>query len=329
MFPFKKPYFIGIKGAGMIGLATLLKNAKVNVRGSDIEERFFSDEILEGLGLEAERFDTPLPDDRDGIVYSAAYDDKHQQRHEAKARGLEQLSYFEAVGKFAENKQTVAIIGTHGKTTTTAMTACLFDSLDIFPNVLVGSSMPQFDNKTARASDSEYFIVEACEYKNHFRHINAQYILCTNIDYDHVDYFKTPEEYRSTFLDYLNHVNPTQVVSHISCNLGFGVTYGEKSTGADVHYTFIGIKDGYQVVRVFLFGQSELYYIPLFGIHMVENFVGSLALSYLIAFKEGVKRMPFFNNTTEAIKNFAGVKRRMESYGEYNQALLFDDYGIG
>jgi len=330
-YMFHSPYLIGIKGAGMVGLATLLHKKGIPIKGSDVKERFFSDEILEKIGIQAENFKSEIPENCDAVIYSAAYKEDHPQREEAKARNIPQYSYFETVGRFAKTKETISVIGTHGKTTTTAMLGYLLKHLAISPTVLVGSRVKDFNNTTVLHGNSNFFVVEACEYKNHFFHLPPQYSLCTNIDYDHVDFFKTKEDYRKSFIKYLENINNKNLISHISCNLKKGITYGEENSNADITFAMKKREGQYQCVEISLAGKILEYKLPLFGTHMVSNFTGALAMAWKIVDGtrdkgRGTSLDSFYEKTYQAMMGFSGITRRMESYGEYNGALLFDDY---
>ena len=337
---FYHPYLIGIKGAGMVGLATLLKSevwslkSEVHVVGSDISERFFSDEILENLGIFAESFDAKLPDDCDVVIYSAAYDESHPQRVQAKERNIPQYSYFEFLGMYAEKKDTVSVVGTHGKTTTTALLGYLLEQLEVSPTVLVGSKIKQFNNQTVSMGNSELFVVEACEYKNHFFHISPEHILCTNVDYDHVDFFPTQELYRESFLKYIERVSENNLVSHVSCKFEKGFTYGEKGSGADVEFEYKGREGVFQMFEIVvrnaslkeIFPTSMAFKMRLVGKHNISNFTGAWLMSWLVV-QTKIDRDLFVRTTQKASEEFQGIGRRLESYGEYEGALLFDDYG--
>lgn len=334
------PYLIGIKGAGMVGLATLLKSvicnlkSEIHVKGSDISERFFSDEILENLGIFAEPFDAILPENCDVVIYSAAYDESHPQRVQAKERNIPQYSYFEFLGMYAETKDTISVIGTHGKTTTTALLGYLLGQLQVSPTVLVGSKIKQFHNQTVSIGDSRLFVVEACEYKNHFFHISPEYILCTNVDYDHVDFFPTKELYRESFLKYVDRGSDDNLVSHVSCKFAKGFTYGEKGSGADVEFEYTGRDGKFQKFQIEAQNMALKKYFPnpvdfkmqLVGKHNISNFTGAWLMSWLLV-QTKVDREIFVKATQKASEEFQGIGRRLESYGEYEGALLFDDYG--
>jgi UDP-N-acetylmuramate--alanine ligase len=138
----KKIYLIGIKGTGMVALAEILSRSGYKISGSDTKEKFFTDEILKRLyiryheGFASEH----ITDDIDFVVYSTAYSDKNNEEIKAaKYKSIPMLAYPEMLGELFNRKYGIAVCGTHGKTTTTAMLGEIFRSAELEPSVVVGS----------------------------------------------------------------------------------------------------------------------------------------------------------------------------------------------
>lgn len=196
----QKIYMIGIKGVGMTALAEVLHGWGKNVFGSDTEERFQTDVILRRSGIPfTEGFKKEnISTDIDLVIYSTAYNEKNPEYAEAKRRGIQMLSYPEALGELMEGKYGIAIAGSHGKTTTTALLGHVMTEAGLDPTVVVGSEVKNW-GANARVGKSEYVVIEADEYQNKFQYYNPKGLCITNIDWDHPDYYKTPEEYARAF----------------------------------------------------------------------------------------------------------------------------------
>ncbi|MBI4281365.1 UDP-N-acetylmuramate--L-alanine ligase, partial [Candidatus Uhrbacteria bacterium] len=196
----KEIYMIGIKGVGMTALAEVLHGWGKRVTGSDTEERFQTDDILRKSGIPfVEGFvKENVPADVDCVIYSTAYNEKNPEVAEAERRELPMLSYPEALGQLMEGKYGIAIAGSHGKTTTTALLGHVMAEAGLDPTVIVGSEVKNW-GANARVGKSEYVVIEADEYQNKFQYYNPKGLVITNIDWDHSDYYKTPKEYKQAF----------------------------------------------------------------------------------------------------------------------------------
>jgi len=199
----KKIYFIGIKGTGISGLAILLKKEGAFVSGSDTAEEFPSELALARENIEIRNFDeNNITPELDLIIYSSAYDENHPERKRARQLEVAELSYAEALARYAENIKVIVVTGTHGKTTTTALLGTIFETAGLDPKVLAGDIVRSWGS-SARWGRGEYFIVEGDEYQEKFRLFRPVGILIPSLDYDHPDYFKTREDYLNSFESWL------------------------------------------------------------------------------------------------------------------------------
>lgn len=197
-FP-KKVYFIGLGGIGMSALAQLMKDHGVAVSGSDREESPVTDLLHEkgisvALGQEAGN----IPADVDLVVYSEAVWEDNAERMEAKRRGIPQVSYFVALGEVSKGKKTIAVAGTHGKTTTTGMLARILRDAGASPSAVVGSLVRDFGSNYLSGT-SNWFVVEACEYKRDFLTLSPFILVITNVEFDHTDYYTDLADVQSAF----------------------------------------------------------------------------------------------------------------------------------
>lgn len=208
----RRIHLIGIKGAGMTGLAQVFLGLGKTVTGSDVGDVFFTDTVLAQAGV------TVLPFARanitpqiDLVVYSTAYGPDHPERVAADELGIESCSYPQAVGLFFTDHYGIAVCGTHGKTTTTGMLGYVFQELGVDPLVIVGSSVPQLGGN-ARYGRGKYYVLEADEYQNKLRHYSPQAVILTSADWDHPDYFPNQEAYTQVFVDFVKRIPPEGIL---------------------------------------------------------------------------------------------------------------------
>jgi UDP-N-acetylmuramate--alanine ligase len=195
----KKIHFIGIGGIGMSALAQMMQAQGVEVSGSD-RESGPTTELLEQRGIAVSIPQNPenVPKDADLVVYSDAVWEDNPERVRAKELDTPQLSYFEMLGKVSEGKRTVAVSGTHGKTTTTGMLAKILKDAKQSPSAIVGSIVKDFGSNYVEGK-SNLFVVEACEYKDHLLELSPEILVVTNLEWDHTDYFPSLAALQETF----------------------------------------------------------------------------------------------------------------------------------
>ncbi|MEX0672629.1 MAG: UDP-N-acetylmuramate--L-alanine ligase [Candidatus Paceibacterota bacterium] len=209
----KHYYFIGIGGIGMSALARMMLNEGHTVSGSDRAQSKLTETLeTEGVSVVYEQNAQNITDEIDQVVYTMAIPQDHPELAAAREGGLVTLSYPEMLGEISKDKYTIAIAGTHGKTTTTAMVARILIEAGYDPTVIVGSLLRKgsVDTSTDTAEKeqwgsnfipgkSDYLVVEACEYKRSFLHLNPNVLIITNIEEDHLDYYKNLADIQSAF----------------------------------------------------------------------------------------------------------------------------------
>lgn len=195
----RKVYFIGIGGIGMSALAQYFVDQGDSVSGSDRETSPVT-ELLEKKGIEVAVGQKPenVPADAEMVVYSDAVPEDNVERVRAQELGIPQFSYFGMLGKVSEGKRTVAVAGTHGKTTVTGMLAKILHDAGAKPTAVIGSIVKDFDSNYLHG-DSDLFIVEACEYRDHLLELSPQVLVITNLEWDHTDYFPSLSALQETF----------------------------------------------------------------------------------------------------------------------------------
>lgn len=204
----KKIHLVGIGGIGISALAQLLHHDGYAVSGTNDSE---SPETLDRIralgipvqvGLDAERIDPAT----ELIVYSAAWETRAPEFMDAlKARGIPMKSYFEMLGEVSKGKRTIAVSGTHGKTTTTAMLSRILRDAGASPTAVVGSIVREFGSNYL-PGDSDLFVVEACEYRRHFLNLSPEILVVTNIEFDHSDYFADLTDVQQAFRSFMEKV---------------------------------------------------------------------------------------------------------------------------
>ena len=195
----KKAHFIGIGGIGMSALAQYFHDQGVIVTGSDREaspvtELLGKKGIKVAIGQKAEN----VPADAGMVIYSDAVPVENPERVCAEGRKIPQLSYFAMLGQVSLNKRTIAVAGTHGKTTTTGMLAKILKDAGASPTAIVGSLVKDFGSNYLRGQ-SDLFVVEACEYRDHLLELSPTILVITNLEWDHTDWFPSLEPLQATF----------------------------------------------------------------------------------------------------------------------------------
>lgn len=195
----KHIYFVGIGGIGMSALAQLFAHGGARVVGSD-REPSPTTELLErkGIAVHIGQTGEHVTEGTDLLVYSDAVPADNPERARARELGIRELSYFAALGEATREKHTVVVAGTHGKTTTTGMLARILRDNDVKPTAVIGSIVRDFESNFL-AGESDWYVVEGCEYRDHLLELTPQILVITNIEYDHTDYFPSFEALQKTF----------------------------------------------------------------------------------------------------------------------------------
>jgi len=205
-----KAHFIGIGGVGMSALAQMMKGNGTVVTGSDRAESPMT-ELLEKKGIKViigQKAEN-VPEDAEAVVFSDAVLADNPERARATELGIPQFSYFQMLGKISEGKMTVAVAGTHGKTTTTGMLTKILSDAGASPTAIIGSIVKDFDSNylapsSAKATEgtagtSDIFIVEACEYRDHLLELSPKILVINNLEWDHTDWFPSLKAVQETF----------------------------------------------------------------------------------------------------------------------------------
>lgn len=301
---YKRLHLIGIGGSGMSSLAHLLVSDGKVITGSDLKMSPLA-ERLAGMGVKifvGQGVDT-IPTRVDAIIYSAAVPELDPIFFkELKGKQIPLFEYHEAVGAYAKGKHVVAIAGTHGKTTTTAMVAAIARRAGLSASALVGGVMHD-TGRGVEIGTGDIFIVEADEYQSGFLHLTPSVLVITNIDHDHVNYFPDLFSVQRVFKKLVKQVEKNGVVV---CDPGdphvAPVLAGVARPVID--YASVSLKD---------------VSLRLFGDHNRKNAQCALAVAGVL----GVS----LSDAHEALRTFSGTGRRFEYKGTtLGGALVYDDY---
>ena len=289
---------IGMGGAGVSALAGLLLGLGKEVSGTEDNESKRTLDPLRAKGVSIISEKETLPD-VDIFIYSDAWKEKHPEvLRAAIATNLPTYSYFEALGEVSKEYTTIAVAGTHGKTTVTAMLARMLEGID--PTVIVGSIMRDTDTNV-RIGESKYLLVEACEYNDHFLNLSPSILAITNIELDHTDYFKDVDQLVDSYIQLVQKI-PEDGVLVIN-------TEGEYEKEVITHAT----------CKVLDYMDAEVPTLLIPGDFNIENAKVAMSVANTVEENDAVYR--------EALETFPGTWRRFEFKGKtHNGALVYDDY---
>ena len=310
-------FFIGIKGTGMASLASILHDMGYEVAGSDIERHFFTEEQLVKRNIPIYPFSVDNIKDGMTVIIGNAFSNEFEEVKAALDNpNVTCYRYHVFLGMLMKEYHSICVAGSHGKTTTTTMMSKMFDN--VMPTAyLIG------DGTGHVTKDSHYFVLEACEYRRHFLAYHPDYALITNVEIDHVDYFKDEQDYASAYEEFAK-----QVKKHI---VVFGDDPRARKLDLPSNVIWYGIEDGNDVqainivetsvdmsfdvmVRGSFFGH---FHLPMVGRHLLWNALGVITVGML----ENVDPKVI----EEGLCRFTGAKRRFV-IEEYKGDIYIDDY---
>jgi UDP-N-acetylmuramate--alanine ligase len=328
----KKVHFIGIGGSGMSGIAEVLLNLGYKVYGSDIKN---SNVIkrLKALGAKIVLcHKKENVKNVDVVVYSSAIDENNPEILAAKKLNIPVIPRIEMLAEIARMKYTISVCGTHGKTTTTSMVGLLIDKCGYDPTIVVGGRFKNIGS-SAKLGKGKFIIVEADESDGSFLKLSPYIVICTNIDNDHLDFYKNINNLKKAFLQHFNSIP----------FYGFNILFGDDKNilsllnqikrkfytyGLDNNNDFIA-KD---INLNFNYSEFKAFYkdkflgkikLKVVGIHNVLNSLSVLACGTICGFE--------FKKIKLALEEFQGVERRLEFKGKIFingcDVDIYDDYG--
>ena len=322
-------HFIGIGGSGMNGLAQMLIQSRAIVSGTD-RTRSMATEKLSALGAHIDYVHgaAALPPECDLVVHSAAIKADHPEMLEAARRGLKILKYAQLLGHMMSSRQGIAIAGTHGKSTTTAMTAYALTQAAMDPSFVVGANCRQLQG-SAHGGGGHLFVVEACEYDRSFLNLHPHIAAILNIEEDHLDYYHDIEEIIAAFAQLLRQVDPAGTI--ITQAQDEHCLAAARAAGVQIETYGIETPACWQAVNLATDHGRQSFDVlqnnrpmgrlttRLAGRHNVGNALVTAAI--------GVHCGAKWQAVADGIANFGGVDRRSEFLGQRGGINFVDDYG--
>jgi UDP-N-acetylmuramate--alanine ligase len=299
----KHIHFIGIGGIGMSALARFWQHEGAVVTGSDREASLITQGLEElGVKIAYEQTAANITSDIDVVVYTEAMPQDHPEMMAARALGVPMMNYFEALGAVANEYYLIAVAGSHGKTTTTAMITDILEEAQMDPTAIIGSLRSK-TKSNFRAGKSKYAVVEACEYKRDFLHLKPDVLVITNLEWEHVDYYKDLADVLSAFRELAEKVpEDGAIVTNV--------------TDPNIVPVIAGLKTRIIDYRPLIDLTIKLRQ-P--GMHNRMNAAAARGVAEFV----GVETV----KVNDALEWFVGTWRRFEYKGEVNGAPVYDDYG--
>ncbi len=323
-------HFIGIGGISMSGLAEVLLNRGFTVSGSDMQSSNTTKHLETVgakvvIGQKAENITADIK----LVVFTAAISEKNEEYAAAKNAGIPMMTRAELLGQImAHYERSVAVAGTHGKTTTTSMLTHIFLQADTDPTVSVGGILDRIAGNI-RIGHSDLFLTEACEYTNSFLSLRPKYSIILNVEEDHMDFFKDIEDIKNSFHQFASQTaedgvviingdmeHTADVVEGISPRvITFGLDKKNNYSAEDVVFD----KNGNSTFTLLINGKpSGSFRLNVKGNHNVMNALSTIACAMELG-------LPM-DMIAEGLASFTGTKRRFEYKGSIGEVKIVDDY---
>ncbi len=320
----KNIHFVGIGGIGMSGIAEVLKDAGISVSGCDLRPSAATD-LLASRGIAVSIGHDPSHlHGVDAIVVTAAVKETNRELQAAKDQGIRVIRRSEMLGAIFNDKRGVAISGTHGKTTTSAMVATILEEAGLDPTILVGGMMRNLGGN-AKTGKGDFLVAEADEYDRTFHQMHPEIAIVTNVEPDHLEYYGSFEAIVEAFRVFIDGIKPGGAV--VGCVddpavrkllgtitskrvIRYGLTDRADLTAVNVQFNELG--STFEVPGV---GHFALY-VP--GEHNVRNALAAIAVARELKIATDI--------TARALARFLGVDRRFQILGRFGGAIIVDDY---
>ena len=323
-------HFIGIGGISMSGLAEILLKEQFHISGSDAKESELTEKLTSlGADISYGQRASNIKEGIDAVVYTAAIHPDNPELQAAKERQIPTLTRAELLGQIMDNYQdSIAVSGTHGKTTTTSMITEILLEACTDPTISIGGILKSIDGNI-RVGKSNVFLTEACEYTNSFLNFYPKYALILNIEEDHMDFFKNLEHIRHSFHQFAGNVlaegtlilnseipDYQELTKDLKCKvLTYGLTPSDSYYADNITFNTKGCGNFTLMCKDHTIGMISMS-VP--GEHNVSNAVAACAL----ALEMGLS----FDCIQAALTHFGGTARRFEHKGQLGGITIIDDY---
>lgn len=323
-------HFIGIGGINMSALAEICINKGYNVSGSDMQESYLVDNLRSlGAKITIGQKKENITDDINLVVYTAAISNENEEFLAAKEKNILMINRAAFLGQIMrEYKNSIAVSGTHGKTTTTSMLSTIFNYAEKDPTILVGGNLSTIGGNV-RIGSSENFITEACEYVDSFLNFNPFISIVLNIEEDHLDYFSGIEEIKASFNKFGkllpedgyfivngDNENTKDIMYDVGATI---IKFGQKDDNDAIISEIRYDEDGFAMFNLNYKGVNlGTFDLSVYGLHNVYNATAAIIASIVSNIEVDVIK--------KAIKKYNGVGRRFEKKGYFKNTLVVDDY---
>ena len=326
-------HFVGIGGIGMSGLSLIMKGKGFKVQGSDLSlnknvERLKKEKIKIFIGQKKQNLK-----DATIVVVSSAIKKNNPEIIEAKRKNLPIIKRGKMLAHIVSLMKNIVVVGSHGKTTTTSLITSIFQTTKIDPTIINGGVINSINN-TAKLGKSDWSILEADESDGSFIHIPPTYSIITNIDREHMDFYKSMEDLKKYFIEFIEKV-PSFGKSFICLDDKINNELVKRLKGKNFYTYGVNSKSNFlikNIKRSMKFSEFDLQVnlpnkkkiiikkirIPLLGIHNIRNSVAAAAVAITIGIS--------VSDIKKGLLKFKGVQRRFNKIFTYNGVDFFDDY---
>jgi len=327
---FKHVHFIGIGGISMSGLAEILLKLGFNVSGSDMRSSNITSKLEnKGIKIYTGHSEENIGD-ADLVVYTAAVKSDNPELMKARDLGIPTLERATLLGEIMKKYPfSIAVSGTHGKTTTTSMISLIMLKSALDPTIHIGGELDAIGGNT-RIGGNDYFVAEACEYVESFLKFHPYLAVVLNIEADHLDYFKDIEHIKNSFLKFIHLIpengyvvacvddeNISSLLKSVHCNI---ITYGLNSKDATWRAEDISFNENGCASFTVLKNNEKITHIELNvpGVHNISNSLAAIAACHALGCSiEGIKK---------GLESYIGIHRRFELKGIEDNIKVVDDY---
>ncbi len=323
-------HFIGIGGISMSALAEICINKGYKVSGSDANESYLLEKLRsQGADIFIGHKKEHISDNIDMVIYTAAVHKDNAEMIAAKEKNKLTMNRAAFLGQIMrEYKNSIAVSGTHGKTSTTSMLSTIFQYADLDPTILVGGNLSTIGGNV-KIGNSDHFITEACEYVDSFLNFNPKIAIVLNIEEDHLDYFSGIDEIKASFNKFGKLLpkdgyfiingddeNTEDILHEIKASV---IKYGTNTCNDAILKNINFNENGHGVFDLEFKGENlGTFELSVPGLHNIYNAAAAILTAYVSSIDLELIRTN--------IKAYGGVGRRFEVKGNYNGALVVDDY---
>lgn len=318
-------HFVGIGGIGTSSLAQILHDKGKKVSGSDDSLSEITQNLQKkGIKVFHEHKANNISCKQQLIIYSPAIPSNNPELQKARKLKIQCLSYPQALGELTKEYYTIAITGTHGKSTTTAMTALMAIQAGLDPTIVIGTKLRELKNQNYRVGKNKYLIIEACEYKRSFLNFQPKILVITNIEAEHLDYYKNLKDYQKAFGEMVKKI-PKDGYIIINSDDKYVTSVVKKAKAEIISWSQHSTSANYKLQKNILISNNN----PKIRIHLTPGISGEFNVKNAVnAAIVGTILHVEPRLIAKSIKAYKGSWRRLEYKKKHlGKTLFIDDYG--